>query len=321
MKHLNLLLLSIFSLLSIVCNGQDGRSITLNNYRSEILSENEMIETTKKAIVLIQNNSYKGFKDIFALDISQNIPDEQIKNIVDKINMLFKMEGIPTDYEDIIPSLKLTINGNDSIFINQITYNYKSSKILTFSFLKKYGTQKIAGVFLNQKPSTPTNVKPTITKIENFNFNVNDITRFRIYYSEGKNKKTKYKNVTGVFAIQGDAEKLTQTGLKPIINKIFDDLKKSKFEKVEVVNTTLQRGDNPKFIQILFDLKDKPYSILIYLPLKDEGLYTGKIVLMQGEYSNLGYLFTLNKEDYSIVVKEFPKIINMKLNDFYDENP
>jgi hypothetical protein len=42
---------------------------------------------------------------------------------------------------------------------------------------------------------------------------------------------------------------------------------------------------------------------------------------MQGEYSNLGYLFTLNKEDYSIVVKDFPKIINMKLNDFYDENP
>ncbi|HCA05802.1 hypothetical protein [Chryseobacterium sp.] len=294
---------------------------TPDNFKSEILSEDEMLITTGKALQLIQENKPADFKNLFAPDIRKTITDSQIVQLTEQLNSLFKNEKIPTDKRDILPSLQVTGNNKDTLFVNNINYNFKSSKTLIFSFLKKYGTKELAGVHLKNKPLNTGNHRPNLKQIEDFKFNVDDITWFRIYYDEGPNKITKFKNETGYFAIQGDSEKLEKSGIKPILKNIFSDLAQSKYESVDIFNDSLKRGEDPKFIQIEFSLKGEPYLISLYFPLLDHQNYSGKIVLMEKEYQNLGYQFILNQSDYLNMVKEFPKILDLKLDNFYEDKP
>ena len=297
----------------------------ISNYKTEILSEEEMRFTTDKAVLLIQNKNYTEFKHLIVEDIAKNISEQQIIQIVDQINEIFKTEGIPTGNENILPALNATLNGNDTIFINNILYNFKpinnSQKVLTFSFLKQYGTDKIAGVNLNTNPLSSANAKPTIKQIEKFDFNVSDISNFRIYYDEGVDRKRKFKNEIGYFAIQGDLNTLRESGILQIIETIFSELKKSNFKSVKTFNSTLNRGESAKYIQAEFGFKNLPYSIFIYLPIKNGGPYENKIIVMQREYVNLGYEFTLNQNDYLKIKSEFPKIAEMNLENFYLDKP
>ena len=297
----------------------------ISNYKTEILSEEEMRFTTDKAVLLIQNKNYTEFKHLIVEDIAKNISEQQIIQIVDQINEIFKTEGIPTGNENILPALNATLNGNDTIFINNILYNFKpinnSQKVLTCGFLKQYGTDKIAGVNLNTNPLSSANAKPTIKQIEKFDFNVSDISNFRIYYDEGVDRKRKFKNGIGYFAIQGDLNTLRESGILPIIETIFSELKKSNFKSVKTFNSTLNRGESAKYIQAEFGFKNLPYSIFIYLPIKNGGQYENKIIVMQREYVNLGYEFTLNQNDYLKIKSEFPKIAEMNLENFYLDKP
>lgn len=327
----NIFCLLILCLTFFSCKGQTKENIEnqnkndISNYQNEILLEEDMRVTTDKAILLIQHKNYSGFKQLIVEDIAKNISDQQIIQIVDQINEVFSKEGVPMGNDNILPSLNATLNGNDTIFINNIMYNFKpidnNQKVLTFSFLKKYGTNKIVGVNLNTNPLSAGNAKPTIKKIEKFDFKVSDISNFRIYFDEGVEKKTKFKNEIGYFAIQGDVNTLRNSEILPIIESIFSDLKKSKFESVRTFNSTLNRGENARYIQAEFGFKNLPYSIFIYLPLKDGGQFDNKIIVMQREYVNLGYEFTLNQSDYPKIQSEFPKIIEMNLENFYVDKP
>lgn len=297
----------------------------ISNYKTEILSEEEMRFTTDKAVLLIQNKNYAEFKQLIVDDVAKNISEQQIIQIVDQINEIFKIEGVPTGNENILPSLNATLNGNDTIFVNNIMYNFKpmnnNQKVLTFSFLKKYGTEKIVGVNLNTNPLSSGNIKPNIKQVDKFDFNVSDISKFRIYYDEGSDRKTKFKNEIGYFAIQGDLNTLKESGISPTVEAIFSELKKSKFELVKAFNSTLDRGEKVKYIQAEFGFKNLPYSIFIYLPIKNGGQYENKIIVMQREYVNLGYEFTLNQNDYLKIKSEFPKIAEMQLEKYYEEKP
>ena len=318
------LIIIIFTFQS--CNGQTKESSKnqnkndISNYQNEILPEEEMRVTTDKAVLLIQQKKYTEFKQLIVDDIAKNISEQQITQLVDQINEIFKTEGVPTGNDNIIPSLNATLNGKDTIFVNNIMYNFKpsnnSQKVLTFSFLKKYGTDKIVGVNLNTNPLTSGNAKPNIKQIEKFDFKTSDISKFRIYYDEGVERKTKFKNEIGYFAIEGDLNTLRESGILPIIETIFSELKKTKFESVKTFNGTLNRGENAKYIQAEFGFKNLPYSIFIYLPIKNGGQYENEIIVMQREYVNLGYEFTLSQNDYLKIKSEFPIIAEMKLEKF-----
>ncbi len=322
---------SILCLTFYSCEGQTKQNPKnqdkndISNYQTEILPEEEMRVTTDKAVLLIQNKKYTEFKQLIATDVAKNISEQQIIQIVDQINEIFKTEGIPTGNENILPALNATLNGNDTIFVNKIMYNFKpinnNQKVLTFSFLKKYGTDKIVGVNLNTNPLSSANIKPNIKQIEKFDFNVFDISNFRIYYDEGADRKTKFKNEIGYFAIQGDLNILRESGILPIVETIFSELKKSKFESAKAFNSTLNRGESAKYIQAEFRFKNLPYSIFIYLPIKNGGQYENEIIVMQREYANLGYEFTLNQNDYLKIKNEFPRIAEMKLDKYYEEKP
>jgi len=309
------------------CRGQVNNEKTIDNYKSEILPEKEMRETTDKAVKLIQAKNYLAFKDLFAPEIAKGISDQQINSLVDKIDELFIARGVPTGDENILPALNATMNGSDTVFINNIMYNFKqlpnetSSLVLTFSFLKKYGTGYLVGVHANSNPLSAGTTKPTITQLTKFELNTNEINRFRIYYSEGKNKKTKYKNELGFFAVEGDKSSLETMGIEPTIKAIFSDLKKYKIETVEPFNSALRYDDDTKFISAEFGFDNKPYSVFIYLPIEDGGIYSGKIILMQREYANLGYKFVLDQRDYQEIVKLFPKVASMNLDKYYVDKP
>jgi len=316
-------------LLLLSCNGQRGNQPSLNindyNYEEWVMSEKEMTATSEKAIEFVKNNQLKEFREIFAQEISKPIPDEQLVRLISDLNLLFKQEGVPEGKENIVPGMQLSIQGQDTQFINNIMYNYEPSesmpfrKILKFSFLKKYGANKLAGI--NLVTDGQEGATPTIEKLEAFIFNAEDIDQFRIYYDEGKNRKTKFKNEVGYFAIEGDLNTLKEAGLMPIMEKIFEDLKQSKFEKVEVFNTSLDRGEKASFIQIEMSLKNKPYLIFLYLPIEDDGSYADEIVFIQKEYANLGFKYLLKQSDYQSITTEFPKIGKLNLEEFYHDDP
>lgn len=329
MKKITIYLLLINSLVFLSCNGQNGKNLSKNlndyNYEESVLSEDEMIATSEKAIELIKNNQLKEFRELFAEEISKDISDDQLSQLITHLNLLFQKEGVPSGEDNVVPAIQASINRTDTLFINKIMYNYEPtetepySKILSFSFLKKHGTKKLAGI--NLGTDGQKGQRPTIEKLDKFLFNIDDVKQFRIYYDEGKQRKTKFKNEIGFFAIEGDLNTLNESGIRPIIVSIFEDLEKSKFEKVEAFNTSLDRGMNPSFIQIEIMLKDKPYLVFLYLPIKDDGTYSDQIIFMQKEYANLGYKYVLKQSDYKTITNEFPKIGKMNLEEFYHDNP
>src|SRR5690606_13621001 len=112
----------VLSLTFCSCEGQTKESPKtqdkndISNYQNEILPEKEMRITTDKAVLLIHNKKYAEFKQLIVDDIAKNITEQQIIQIVDQINGIFKTEGIPTGNDNILPSLNATLNGNDTIF-------------------------------------------------------------------------------------------------------------------------------------------------------------------------------------------------------------
>jgi hypothetical protein len=56
---------------------------------------------------------YNEFKKPIVDDVSRNISEQQIIQIVDQINEIFKIEGVPTGNENIIPALKATLFKNE----------------------------------------------------------------------------------------------------------------------------------------------------------------------------------------------------------------
>ncbi len=331
MNKQTLFLIFFFSVLLSFCNGQILNSQNrqdIANYQSEILPENEMRITTDKAIKLIREKKYTDFKNLLAKEVTQKISDQQITQIVDQINLFLDKTGVPTGNDKIIPALSATVNGQDTLFINNIMYKLRPPSdednsdqyMLIFSFLKKYGTKKLVGVNLRQNPLTTSTKTPSIKPLQNLKFNISDITRFRIYYSEGKNRKTKFKNEIGFFAIEGNLETLEKSKLKPIIATIFSELSKSKIKKVEPFHSIINKY-NVNFIQVEFVLKNKPYGLKIYLPIANGKKYENRIVVQQMEYTNLGYQYVLNQKDCPKTTTAFPKIAKMQLNDYYLEKP
>lgn len=329
MKKTTLYLLLVTTSLITSCKGQSGDKPSLNikdyDYEESVMSEDEMIQTSEQAIELIKNNQSKEFRGLFAEDISKGISDNQLNQLVAHLNLLFQKKGVPNGKDKVVPSIQTSINGLDTIFINKVMYKYEPTetepfgKVLSFSFLKKYGTKKLAGVNLGMDGQN--NQKPSIEQLNEFKFNIDDVKQFRIYYDEGRNRKTRFKNEVGFFAIEGDLNTLDKSGIKPIIETIFEDLKQSKFEKIEMFNTPLDRGEKTTFIQIEILLKDRPYLIFLYLPIEDEGRYSEKIVFMQKEYANLGYKYILRQGDYRRITNQFPKIGKMDLEDYYHDTP
>ena len=329
MKKITIYLFLLNSLVLLSCNGQNGERPSLNikdyDYEASVLSEDEMMATSEKAIKLIKNNQLTAFRELFAEEVSKNIPDDQLSQLITHLNLVFQKEGIPSGKNNVVPGVSLSINGRDTLFINKIMYNYEPTasepyaKILSFAFLKKYGTQKLAGI--NLGTDGQKGQSPTIKKLDKFLFNIDDVQQFRIYYDEGKNRQTKFKNEVGFFAIEGDLNTLNKSGIRPIIETIFKDLEQSKFEKVAAFNTSLDRGINPSFIQIEILFKDKPYLIFLYLPIEDDGRFFEKIIFQQKEFANLGYQYILNQTDYKKITTEFPRIGKMNLEEYYHEDP
>lgn len=126
-----------------------------------------------------------------------------------------------------VGGVNASINGKDTVFVNNIAYNFnpffngknKVQYVLYFSFLKKYGSQKLVGVHIKTNPLSAGNSKPTIPPIDKFSFDLSDIKRFRIYYDEGKDRKTKFNKETGYFAIEGDLSTIENQDL-PLLFEI-----------------------------------------------------------------------------------------------------
>lgn len=148
MKILSVLFLSVF-LMS--CSSKK---------RSENLDKNELKITTAKAINLIRQKDYAGFKSMFAPEIAKDIPPEQMNKLVDQLNDFLRRKEFP-DAENIVFEESENLVNNDTVTVNNIIYKFDNpahslhsySRYITFTFMPKYGSDKLCGVHLmDDKP-------------------------------------------------------------------------------------------------------------------------------------------------------------------------
>lgn len=320
------------SVLMFSCNGQTENSLgnkDINKHEDRIMSENEMRITTDRAVRIIQSEDHVRLKKLLASRISRNVTDYQAKNLISQINTLFDKMGVPTGNENIIPSFGASINGADSIFLNFVDYYFepqtengtKFQQVLRFTFLQEIGPDSLIGIHLEANPFGQTNMNLDIQPLERLKININDISAFRIYFDEGLNRKTKFKNELGIFAIQGDKEKLVSSGLSSTFEPIFLELEKNTLPKETVFNGLLDRGDGANYIQVEFVFTNKPYTIFIYLQLDGNGNFEDEILIIQKQYANLGFLYKLKQSSYPQIVTEFSKIPDLDLKDYYELKP
>ena len=317
MKHF--ILLTYLFLTFVSCKSQKTNNI---------LNSTELTKTSLTAINFIKANDYSGLKNLFAEDIRKNIKEEQLQSIGKFINDLVAKEGIPSG-ENIQPRLTKKINGIDTLYINVIAFVYKSGedkknpykKEITFSFLEKYGTGKIAGINITADPLNAKQFQINITKIDSLKLKTSDIKLYRVYYDEGANKKTQFGKNKGVFALEGDKAKLITSKLNLQLNNVFKELQKVKFEKTEEFRTALNRGDKTQFIQAEFMFENLPYGIFIYLPINTDTNYKGKIIVRQQQAANLGYQYYIDIKDNELLVKHLRQIIKTNWKEYYVEEP
>ncbi|MBC7937268.1 MAG: hypothetical protein H7Y86_18135 [Rhizobacter sp.] len=125
------------------------------NSDSGNLKENDLKKTTGKAIDMIRRKDYEQFKKLFAPEIAKDIPAEQLNKLVDQVNAFLLRKEFPDDENIVFESYKTFIN-KDSVVVNDIIYKFDNpvhslhsySRSITFSFLPKYGPNKLCGLHI-----------------------------------------------------------------------------------------------------------------------------------------------------------------------------
>lgn len=317
MRHF--ILLTYLLLTFVSCKSQDT---------NKILNADELTKTSLTAIYFVKANDYSGLKNLFAEDIKKNIKDEQLQSIGKLINELVAKEGMPSE-ENIQPRLTKRFNGVDTVYINVIAFVFKSGdgkpnpykKEITFSFLEKYGTGKLAGINITSDPLNASGLQVKIIKLDSFKLKSSDIKLYRVYYDEGVNKKTQFGNIKGIFALEGDKSKLVKPQIGVLFDSIFSELSKVKIEKVEEFKTALNRGNNTQFIQTEFMFDNLPYGIFIYLPIVTDINYKDKIIVRQMQAANLGYQYYIDIAGNNKLIGYLKSIISKDWTPYYVENP
>ena len=297
------------------------------NSKKEEFNEKSIRMTSEAAMNYIQTKDYESFKSLFPADILNTINDEQLKKVIDNSFDLINNYGKPTG-DDIQHSISLRFVGNDSVYLHNVAYVFKNDNQngnpynyeILFSFIEKYGSNKIVGFNVNSKPLEAQNVKPTIPTLNKIKLNSEDVKLFRVYYDEGE-KKTQFGNNKGVFALQGDNNSFMSSKLNIIVKDIFKELETAVLGEPEVFTTPLNRGINPEFIQAEFMMTDKNYGVFIYLPIKNGGTFSDCIIIRQQQFANLGYQYYLSKKQNQRLAALLESIKSKDWGKYYIQNP
>jgi len=313
------ILQTLFFLTVLSCKSQD---------KTKALNADELTRTSLTAMNFIKQNDYLNFKNLFAEDIVKNVKEEQLQAVFKFINDLVAKEGIPNG-DNIQPRLTMKTKGVDTLYINVIAFIFNNSdsktnpykQEITFSYLEKYGTSKIAGINVTADPLNARGLRISLVKLDSLILRSADIKLYRVYYDEGEHKKTQFGKNKGVFALEGDKAKLVSSKLNLQLDNVFKELQKVKFEKIEEFRTALNRGDKTQFIQAEFMFENLPYGIFIYLPIKTDTNYKDKIIVRQQQAANLGYQYYIDIKGNELLIEHLKQIIRTDWKGYYVDEP
>jgi hypothetical protein len=119
------------------------------------LKEKDLRATTAKSIGLIKEKNYPAFRAMFAPEIAKDIPEKQMNDLVDQINAFLARKEFPDEANIVLMQNSYPYNG-DTVHTSDIIYKFDNpahsinsySRALRFSFIKEYGSDKLAGVNL-----------------------------------------------------------------------------------------------------------------------------------------------------------------------------
>jgi hypothetical protein len=221
------------------------------------------------------------------------------------------------------------LNGSDTIKVYTISFFYKGKKGSTnpygyqinFSFTEQFGNNRIIAFNINEDPDNAKNIALTISAMDSIFISVKSVSRYRVYYSEGLPSDKLFGKNKGVFALEADAKKFQSTGLSDMFVRIFEEFEKMNIGKPVKFSTMMDYNDQKEFIQTEIVLDSSTNGIYIYIPLGKITDGKDKIIIRQLQFANLGWEYTVKKEDNMKLVKLFEAIKSKEWGMNYLDNP
>ena len=311
MKSKKILLIVWFTILSI------------NIFCQNIEGIEKGFESSQKVIELIKDKEYNAIRSSFLSQIGKSIPDNMLMKYTNQGAELIKEYGMPD--KDFVNKRLMMTKVNDKTIINEestivIYFDYPfpapsekgqpAERMISIGYIQALGFNKIVALQVIDNTKRPI-IKPSFAKLEKLDFNIDDISRYRIRYSGGNVDPEASNTVTGDINELKSNEKIYNQS-----KKVLELLKDAKIARHEPIKDMPRHNGKPEMIifQLNFDpnfmappeMLKKPH-IMVLLILNEE---TGKseknidwIEIRQFSGMNIGY-------KYFVSVKEHNELYN-----------
>ena len=298
---------------------------------SDNFCKSEDIGLTKsfEIINLIKIKDYNTIKSSFIPQVERTIQLETFTKYIDQCAELIERFGIP-EKKDVSRRI-MTINLGDNDIIDKTNtfifyYDFPfpvsnitgkpAEKMISIGFFKELDYQKIVALKLTDN-TIKSKILPSFSRLENFDFNINKISHFRIHYTPGNVKKENKKTVTGNFDDLYKNHKLFEQ-----CDSILSLLNNTKITKFDTITEMPRQNGKPEMLifQLSFDpnymappqtLKE-PHLMFILIIKEEEGIPEGNIdtiELMQYKSINNGYSYRFDRKKNEELYK---KIVRLK---------
>ncbi len=232
---------------------------TINIISTSAFSQNkdQSVEVSLKALKLLLDEDYKGFKDLFLQEALGNATDEQfetisiqMKQILDKYDLILaeeiKMDSIDLEGKDLdhvlnlmkISTTKTKIQLNNLIIPILSRTEKDSIKYIKSTVLDKESLIGFNILKGNPFEKTKRRIIETVGKaphLESFNFDINDLKWFRIWYNNGYKKDRKINN-RNYYAVPGGSYQPNTAQLDSMRNTILNNKSLSAEERKKAKN-------------------------------------------------------------------------------------
>lgn len=278
-------------------------------------------EKALEIMSFFKNKDYDNIRNSFYEPIAKKVPENILKQYTDKASLLIAEYGIPKKEKVInqvsfskINEPQITKETNVELLVYMFPMpsterNEPPLRMITISFLPSIGFDKIVAfnVLDNSKRST---IKPDFEKLINFNLNLTNFKRIRIYNTNKGNDKALNQKISEL-----DNEKIKS------LNKILNLINKANIEKTETTSDITRYKSNPETISLHLN----PYEKMMMMPNEITKTYfmiteilenetdekeSEWIIIRQFKTLTSSYLYYLNKTENKELYNELKKLKN-----------
>lgn len=286
------------------------------------------VKLSKQALKYISESKPDSLTNLFNSKVKRAIKQDQFEWLMAEGKKVINEFDYPNDTSLIISTTEsYSLAGKKTIAIISFPFQSRIYKDSLKYFHFTISDNEIHRLFLNDYAPGLRIIEPKHTEShkDNFNMQINNIKWFRIWYNGGKYNNKQYKNETGFYAVSGDNEKLTEIGIKDIVQKTFDHINTANFDSLDVKYMDDREVGDPEWIYLRFKFNNVEYKDLgefeVSFIIKEE---TGKKEIMS-DYIIFKHTaktrYLLRKANNKELVDLLIKVAHFDYGEYYESYP